>query len=87
MLPKTNPILDRYVIAYRYTILDESVIADITVSANTDIFLHMSERPDASALADVIGFDQRLLVDECFHVAHNCKAGGSTVAIMHDYDR
>jgi len=76
MLPKTNAILDRYVIAYRYTILDESVIADITVSANTNVLLHMSERPDASAFADVIGFDQRLLVNKYFwfHIAHNGNA-------------
>jgi hypothetical protein len=57
MLPKTYAIFDRYVISDRYTILDESVIADIAVSANTDVLLHMSERPYASAVADVIGFD------------------------------
>jgi hypothetical protein len=57
MLPKTHAILDRYVIADRYTILDESMIADIAVGADDDVLLNMSERPDASAIADLIGFD------------------------------
>ena len=65
VLPNTNPILDRYVIAESYSILDESVIADITVSADADVHLDMSKRPDASAFANRICFDQSLLVDKC----------------------
>jgi len=74
VLPKTNSILDRNVIAYRHSILDESVISNITVSANDDIFLHMSERPYASAFTDFLGFDQCLLVNKWFRVAHAINA-------------
>jgi len=75
MLPKTNPIFDRYIIAYRYTILYERVIADITVGANDDVFLDVSERPYASASADIICFHQCLLVNKCYRfcIVHNFK--------------
>jgi hypothetical protein len=76
MLPETDSIFNRYIIAYGYTILDESVIPDITVRANTDVLLDMSERPYARAFADVIRFHQRLFVNKSFAfcVAHNVNA-------------
>ena len=65
MLPHADSIFNGYVVADCDSALDESVIADIAVRADNDIFEYMSKRPDASAFANRICFDQRLLVDKC----------------------
>ena len=67
VLPHADSVFNSYVVADRDAALDESVIADIAMRADNNIFEYMSKRPDASALANRICFDQRFLVNEwCF---------------------
>ncbi len=57
VFPNADSVFDRDVVADGYAAFDKCVVADIAVSADHDILLDVSKRPDASAFADLIGFD------------------------------
>ncbi len=63
-LPDSSPVLDRDVVADPGTRLDEAVITDVAVRADRCPRQNVCERPDARAVADVVGFDERRRVDE-----------------------
>lgn len=63
-VPYGYAILDRDTIANRDARLDESMIANIAVLADGGALHHVSERPHARALANVVSFYQSLRMYE-----------------------
>ena len=57
VLPNTDAIFDRDVVADGNAAFNERVITDVAIGTDLDVLQHMRERPDARAFADRICFD------------------------------